>query len=57
MIYSFLKIIRQILPSMLKRNSGQIVTITSLTTLRALNGLAIYTATKCAIKGKKCITK
>uniref|UniRef100_A0A2S2NYL1 17-beta-hydroxysteroid dehydrogenase 13 n=1 Tax=Schizaphis graminum TaxID=13262 RepID=A0A2S2NYL1_SCHGA len=44
-------VIREILPSMLERNSGHIVTISSLTSLKGLPLLFAYSATKHALNG------
>lgn len=44
-------VIREILPSMLERNSGHIVTISSMTSLKGLPLLFTYSATKFALNG------
>lgn len=48
----FSQVIREILPSMLERNSGHIVTISSMTSLKGLPLLFTYSATKFAVTGK-----
>ncbi|XP_025407646.1 uncharacterized protein LOC112681614 [Sipha flava] len=42
---------REILPSMLERNSGHIVSISSLSSMRPVLGASAYTTSKCAING------
>uniref|UniRef100_A0A2H8TEE9 17-beta-hydroxysteroid dehydrogenase 13 n=2 Tax=Melanaphis sacchari TaxID=742174 RepID=A0A2H8TEE9_9HEMI len=44
-------VIREILPSMLERNSGHIVTISSMTSLKGQPLLFAYTSTKYALRG------
>lgn len=44
--------IREILPSMMKRNSGHIVAISSLSSLAGTAGLSSYTASKWGVNGK-----
>ncbi|XP_050053544.1 17-beta-hydroxysteroid dehydrogenase 13-like [Aphis gossypii] len=44
-------VIREILPSMLERNSGHIVTISSITSLKGMPSVFAYSATKFALNG------
>lgn len=49
--FSSVQMIREILPSMLERNSGHIVTISSMATLKVMPLNSTYAATKCALNG------
>lgn len=44
---------REILPSMLKRNKGHIVAISSMASLAEEPGLSVYSATKYAVNGSE----
>lgn len=43
---------REILPSMMERNSGHIVALSSLSSMAGVPGISAYTATKYATNGK-----